>query len=56
MNYISMPAPIRFYQVREDSTTREELATKFNVHPNNIETEHADAEITKGQIVVIRTG
>ncbi len=55
MNYISMPAPIKFHQVKEDNLTLEKVAERFEVHPKNIERDHAqEGPLQKGEMLVIK--
>ena len=50
-----MPAPIKFHQVKEDNLTLEKVAERFEVHPKNIERDHAqEGPLQKGEMLVIK--
>lgn len=56
MEYISMPAPIRFHQVKNDTTSLKDICERYNVQPQHIEREFPDQEnLVKGEMLVIKT-
>ncbi len=51
MNY----TPIKFYQVKDENLTLENVAEKFKVHPKHIERDHTqEGPLQKGEMLVIK--